>query len=73
MSLFPRDMRFGQWFGEDQFESYRALGYRIACTALQTAVEQSQTRDKPDIDQLCENLHGPGSSDTDSTAKSGTH
>ncbi len=67
---FPRDMRFGQWFGEDQFESYRALGYRIACTALKTAAQAAQSEQGLDLQRLCENLHTPGTSTDSATAAS---
>lgn len=54
---FPRDMRLGQWFDEDQFESYRALGYRITCSALETAVQQAHTDQGFDLERLCQTLH----------------
>ena len=31
---FPHETTADQWFSESQFESYRALGYFIACEAL---------------------------------------
>src|ERR1035438_2216245 len=34
VALFPHESTADQWFGESQFESYRALGYHIADKAL---------------------------------------
>lgn len=39
---FPHQTRFGQWFGETRFESYRALGYRIGCAALGEAASAAR-------------------------------
>lgn len=62
---FPRDIRFGQWFDEDQFESYRALGYRSACHALQAAASQAELADGHDLDRLCAALAaGPDAAPT---------
>jgi hypothetical protein len=32
--LFPHESTADQWFGESQFESYRALGYHVAGQAF---------------------------------------
>jgi hypothetical protein len=38
---FPHQTTADQWFDEDQFESYRALGYQIGMGALETGAVQS--------------------------------
>jgi hypothetical protein len=57
---FPYQTRFGQWFDETQFESYRALGYRIAISALKQATEQANSVESPEkagfIPNLCQVL-----------------
>ncbi len=57
---FPYHSRLGQWFDETRFESYRALGYRIAISALKPSIEQLNKQNmtlEPDfIPSLCQML-----------------
>ncbi|WP_050407641.1 patatin-like phospholipase family protein [Massilia sp. NR 4-1] len=41
---FPHQSTADQWFDEDQFESYRALGYQIGMAALKEAALKSASR-----------------------------
>jgi predicted acylesterase/phospholipase RssA len=54
---YPHQSTADQWFDEAQFESYRALGYHIARSALAGAAAAARGRDgKHDIDTLCAEL-----------------
>jgi predicted acylesterase/phospholipase RssA len=54
---YPHQSTADQWFDEAQFESYRALGYHIAKTALADAAEVCRRGDgSHDIDMLCAEL-----------------
>jgi hypothetical protein len=67
---FPHQTTADQWFDETQFESYRALGYRIGMLALErpAAVAQKADGSGHDIDLLCahiEKLWGDGATLTE--------
>jgi hypothetical protein len=54
---YPHQSTADQWFDEAQFESYRALGYHIAKSALAEAARAARTTGGAhDIDVLCEEL-----------------
>lgn len=55
---FPHQTTADQWFDETQFESYRALGYRIGMLALERAAAVARKPDAKghDIDKLCEQI-----------------
>jgi hypothetical protein len=54
---YPHQSTADQWFDEAQFESYRALGYHIAKTALARAAEVSKVPGmRRDVDKLCAEL-----------------
>ena len=54
---FPHESTADQWFEESQFESYRALGYHAAHSALVPAELRRELDGKPaSIDQMCEDL-----------------
>jgi hypothetical protein len=48
---FPHQTTADQWFDEDQFESYRALGFQIGMNALKTAVDQVNKPHPADPDE----------------------
>src|SRR4029453_6070241 len=39
---FPHESTSDQFFDESQFESYRALGYHVACTVLQAVADPAE-------------------------------
>jgi hypothetical protein len=49
---FPHQSTTDQWFGESQFESYRALGFEITDKALQTALARLQYPAMATLDQI---------------------
>lgn len=56
---FPHQTTGDQWFDETQFESYRALGYRIGMLAFRQAAEAMITAGKSNrISAMCAILEG---------------
>ncbi len=47
---FPHQSTADQFFDESQFESYRALGYHIACTTLMAAAEKDEMSGMPAVE-----------------------
>lgn len=48
--VFPHESTSDQFFDESQFESYRALGYHIACRVLTAAAEQHEMAAMPAVE-----------------------
>lgn len=61
---FPHESTADQWFGESQFESYRALGFHIARTAFQRFRERDDQPIDPRVlfQDLREYWHPPSTS-----------
>lgn len=47
---FPHESTADQFFDESQFESYRALGYHIACATLTAAAGKDEMADMPAVE-----------------------
>jgi len=55
---FPHQSTANQWFSESQFESYRALGFRITDEVLHRALERLGYPAQASIEQILENVSG---------------
>ena len=54
---FPHQSTGDQFFGEAQFESYRALGFEIADDLLNRTIEHIPNPSKPQLSELIERWH----------------
>ncbi len=54
--LFPHQATTNQWFSESQFESYRALGWHIACTVFDPVVREFSPGEETERQDLFQNV-----------------
>ncbi len=56
-SEFPHQSTLDQWFGESQFESYRALGFEIMDGILELAMKDPDCANDPNLENVFSSLY----------------